>query len=157
MTDRLIRWARVIFANRFWRNLNPYRPNPDSDATVELLGSDVMKVKLTRNVTWKAGQHAYLMMPTISWNVWEAHPFTMANVPSESTRSQNELLFIIKARDGFTKRLFTHVRGSKTGSQVSVECAIDGPYGRPPLLAGFSSVVLISGKSDCPSQATQMN
>lgn len=146
MTDRLVRWTRVIYANRFWRNFNPYRRNPDSIATVELLSTNVMQVRLTRRMMWKAGQHAYLIMPTISNHVWEAHPFTIANVPTEDSRREKELVFIVKARDGFTKRLLRHAKSASTGEEGIVECAVDGPYGCPPSLATFSSAILIAGK-----------
>ncbi|KZO98048.1 hypothetical protein CALVIDRAFT_535651 [Calocera viscosa TUFC12733] len=144
--DRVARWLRVFFLNRFWLNFNPFRSNPSSTATVEVLSPDTMQVSLRRSMTWKAGQHAYLIMPTISYFVWEAHPFTIASVPYTDGRKENDLVFVVRARDGFTKRLLAHMQ--REGKRKSiVECAVEGPYGYPPSLAHFSTAVLISGGS----------
>jgi len=144
--DRVARWLRVFLLNRFWLNFNPFWRNPSSTATVEVLSSDTMQISLHRTMTWKAGQHAYLIMPTISYLVWEAHPFTISSVPNTDGRRENDLVFIVRARDGFTKRLLSHIQ--KEGKRKStVECAVEGPYGCPPSLGHFSTAVLIAGGS----------
>ncbi|KZT62870.1 hypothetical protein CALCODRAFT_445365 [Calocera cornea HHB12733] len=144
--DRTARWLRVFFLNRFWLNFNPFWSNPSSTATVEILSPDTMKITLHRSMSWKAGQHAYLIMPTISYMVWEAHPFTIASVPHTDGRKENDLVFVVRARDGFTKRLLAHTQ--RDGKRTStVECAVEGPYGYPPSLAHFSAAVLVSGGS----------
>ncbi|EJU06278.1 hypothetical protein DACRYDRAFT_60933 [Dacryopinax primogenitus] len=144
--DRLGRCLRVGILNRLWLNFNPFWRNPASTATVELLSADTMRISMRRHMRWKPGQYAYLIMPTISFLVWESHPFTIASVSDTNGRQENELTFIVRARDGFTKRLLAHAqRGRKR--QLAVECAMEGPYGCPPSLAHFSTAVLISGGS----------
>lgn len=70
----------------------------------------------------------------------EAHPFTIAAVDQNS--SSCELRFFIRVREGLTKRLLGSAEG---GAKVKV--LLDGPYGNPPLIVGYDSVVLIAGGS----------
>jgi len=97
-------------------------------------------------MNWAPGQHAFIILPTISTLPFEAHPFTIASISSSdeeaSADDEHELTFIIRARDGFTKRLRADALGEVP---VPIKAFIDGPYGCPPSLAHYSTCVLISG------------
>ncbi|ETW78229.1 NADPH oxidase [Heterobasidion irregulare TC 32-1] len=101
-------------------------------------------------------------MPGVSLLLFESHPFTIANadVPrmdtagavaegppekgsakSEDARGK-ELVFVVRARQGLTKRLMDV---AQKGGPVKV--FVDGPYGVPPSLKGFDTVVFIAGGS----------
>jgi ferric-chelate reductase len=132
--DRLARAVRTLYANR--------RAPP---ASLELLSPDTVRLTLARGVRWRAGQHAYVLLPGTAGVPSEAHPFTIAGAPDalDGTRSRGErsVSFIIRARGGATRRLLER---AKAGER-SVPALIDGPYGAPPDLSSFSTVILVAG------------
>lgn len=86
---------------------------------------------------------SFLMMPTLGGGGFrlEAHPFTMVTTPDRAT---HQVTFLLKARDGFTKRLLQHALASDESTTSLVTC-IDGPYGAPRSLAHHDSILLIAG------------
>ncbi len=92
-------------------------PKPE----IEVLSPDVVRVTIPSRLTWKAGQHAYLRTAT------QSHPFTLAS-PTEAT-------FLIRGHRGFTARLLTS----------TPRIALDGPYGSPPDLNAYATVLLVTG------------
>lgn len=109
---------------------------------------------------WAPGQFAFITMPTVSKFAFESHPFTIANadVPAVEDRSTSgekrdsvdssssnaldghrELVFFIKKQEGFTHHLDEL---AKVGGQLTV--LFDGPYGHPPRLAYYDTVVFIA-------------
>ena len=141
--DRALRAARLVYNNRvFSKTQSDY-----STATVELLSEDTVRLTLRRRFHWKAGQHAYVILPSISNLPTEAHPFTIANIPGalDGTPGPKDkyVTFLIRGRNGFTGRLRDHAAKDQPGS---VTALIDGPYGCPPDLRGYSTCVLVAGK-----------
>ncbi|KAL5487797.1 FRP1_3 [Sanghuangporus weigelae] len=145
--DRVLRLGRLIWNNRIWT-----RSSSDAHrASVELLTSDTVKLTLRRRMNWTAGQHAYVILPSVSKLPTEAHPFTIASIPhsisvnGSDESPEKEVVFLIRAQSGFTERLREHA--SIKGIPSSVPAYIDGPYGNPPDLRSFSTCVLIAGGS----------
>ncbi|TFY81287.1 hypothetical protein EWM64_g2726 [Hericium alpestre] len=148
-TDRLIRWVRVLVFNYSYFGLKSGLGT--FDATAE-------------HMHWSPGQHAYLTMPGVSAHPFEHHPFTIANADisregakpeatekTDGEKARNvevapsngkEITFVVHARKGFTKRLH-----DIAASKGPLKVFLDGPYGIPPHLRGFDSVVLITGGS----------
>ena len=141
--DRFLRFSRVIWYNRVWRGV---KNNVESNATVELLTPDTVRLTLRRKMSWKAGQHAYVVLPSVSNLPTEAHPFTIANIPQSldgtEPKGERDVVFLIRGRTGFTKLLQEH---AVTEPTEPVAAYIDGPYGSPPDLTVFSTCVLIAG------------
>ncbi|KAI0049652.1 hypothetical protein FA95DRAFT_1488950 [Auriscalpium vulgare] len=142
--DRVLRSFRFIWNNRLWKGISHDR----STAVVELLPGDTLRLTFRRDFRWTAGQHAYVTLPTISTFPTEAHPFTIAtiadSVKGEERVDGKDVVFLIRARNGFTRRLRDYAAENGTSS---VPALVDGPYGCPPSLASFSTCVLISGGS----------
>jgi ferric-chelate reductase len=91
----------------------------------------------------------FLNLPKISAFPFESHPFTISTVAG--SKGEKELVFLIKARQGFTGRLRDAARDA-SGSRKTVNVILDGPYGSPPDLSPFSTVVLMAGQCLlCPS------
>ena len=143
--DRSIRLARLVRNNTPWSA----KRKDYAHANVELLTSDTVRLTLRRKMHWQAGQHAYVILPSVSNLPTEAHPFTIANIPYGLDGSEGpvekEVTFIIRGRSGFTKRLREHA--SRKDTPGNVLAFIDGPYGCPPDLRTFSTCVLIAGGS----------
>ncbi|KAI5119903.1 hypothetical protein M0805_003707 [Coniferiporia weirii] len=143
--DRFLRLGRVIWNNRVWSR----KSHEQHHASIELLTHDTIRLTLRRKIHWAAGQHAYVVLPSISNVPTEAHPFTIASIPHalDGTEGgqEKDVVFIIRGRGGFTKRLRDHA--SKKGANLSVPAYLDGPYGCPPDLKRFSTCILIAGGS----------
>jgi ferric-chelate reductase len=104
-----------------------------------------------------------MTVPTVAF--WQAHPFTIASVDRPCLNSttvtspvdekasisdgsgddEKNLVFLIKVRDGFTKKLFDRV-DSTLAKEQSLPVVLDGPYSSPPLLFGYETVLLIAGR-----------
>ncbi|TBU43175.1 ferric reductase NAD binding domain-containing protein [Dichomitus squalens] len=161
--DRFIRVARVVYYNHLYFGFSS--KSDRLDASVELLSPHFVRLHISRppHFNWTPGQTAFLVMPTVSGNPLEAHPFTIASVDShyqlttaekpdlEKKASSDavdiapywkELVFLINVREGFTKRLAAI---AQKGEKVKV--LIDGPYGFSPNLDNDDTVVLVAGGS----------
>ena len=160
--DRLLRLCRVVLFNHSYFGLKSGLGTFDATAEVAARGFVRLRVQRPSYLHWSAGQCALLTMPGVSLLPFESHPFTIANVDvprSETARAGavaegasekgsaksedaggKELVFVIRARRGFTKRLMDV---AQKGGPVKV--FVDGPYGVPPSLRGFDTVVFIAG------------
>ena len=141
--DRLIRSARYVY-----RNYHPGR------ATLTAMEGDVtrVRVRVKQLSHWTPGSHIFLSIPRLG--IGQSHPATIASIPSTHN---NDLIFILKAHKGFTKRIMTSANSSLisletlTTEQVPSKqfvAMIDGPYGGShPDFAAFQTVLLISGST----------
>ena len=139
--DRALRLGRVLFCNL------PFLHSHTSPSTVEILSEDALRLTVRRrHITWRPGQSMFLFLPDISTLPFETHPFTISTVTSSFENGKNkgekELVFLIKARGGLTGRL-RDVAKDMSGKGVNV--VLDGPYGSPPDLSPFSTVILVAG------------
>lgn len=122
-------WA----AERCWRVLIVMYRNfgkGGSKTLVEALPGNACRVTIEMARPWrfKPGQHAYIYMPSIG--LWTSHPFTVAwSEETEELRGEKLALnrqdilamqrtsmsFVIRARTGFTKKLFKKAEASVDG------------------------------------------
>ncbi|KAJ8523513.1 hypothetical protein ONZ45_g36 [Pleurotus djamor] len=138
-SDRVLRLLRIVWNN--WRRTD----STSSTANVQLLAEDTIRLTVRMRTKWTPGQHAYIIMPTISKLPTEAHPFTIASIPMTTQGSNdNEAVFLIRGRGGFTRRLKKH---AMEASSEPVPVYVDGPYGCPPNLHEYSTCILIAGGS----------
>ncbi|KAG8825926.1 hypothetical protein FRC19_010185 [Serendipita sp. 401] len=144
MLDRVVRGIRLLFINRG-------KPQPRR-AIVEHVSEDCIRLVLpNRHMTWKAGQHVFLTLPGVSILPFESHPMTIANIPErdeQGARKPTDLVFYIRAMDGFTRRLQQY--GSRHHGELVIALA-DGPYGKPPPVNTFTTVILVAGGSGIAS------
>ncbi|KAI0796559.1 ferric reductase NAD binding domain-containing protein [Abortiporus biennis] len=142
--DRVLRFTRLLWNNR----MRFSGQHSGSVATVDLLSEDTVRLTLRRRMNWRPGQHAYVILPSVSELPTEAHPFTIASIPQALDGTcgpdEKDVVFLIRGRSGFTGRL--RDQAAANGNHT-VPAFIDGPYGCPPNLTGFSTCVLIAGGS----------
>ncbi|GJJ08729.1 hypothetical protein Clacol_002948 [Clathrus columnatus] len=138
--DRFLRVVRTVWNNR---GLSP------TQIKGEIVSPNMIRLSIHQWMTWKAGQAVYITIPKISMMPFEAHPFTMANIPTAEKNKPNELVFLIKVKNGFTKRLYHSIlEAQDKNEEFRFNAFIDGPYGSPPPdLDTFSDVVIITGGS----------
>ncbi|PPQ88881.1 hypothetical protein CVT25_009116 [Psilocybe cyanescens] len=137
--DRSLRLGRTVWNTRLWNRTQ------SGDALVELLSEDTVRLTIRCKMSWTPGQHAYVILPTISNMPFEAHPFTIASIPDDGASNDgSDVVFLIRGRGGFTQRLRAH---ATKDHGCRVPALLDGPYGIPPDLRRFSTCVLIAGGS----------
>ncbi|KIR56701.1 ferric-chelate reductase [Cryptococcus gattii Ru294] len=93
-------------ANSIPPNLPIYMPTtiPIGHAQAQLLPSRTVRltIRVARPFHWAPGQSVLLYLPELSW--FQSHPFTILN------NDPNEIMLLVKARKGLTRRLFNYVR-----------------------------------------------
>lgn len=91
--------------------------------------------------SWKAGQHVLLWCPALG--PLESHPFTIANIPEGNhEKGFDKVQLIIRARSGFTRKLFRRASSSDT-----LTAFLTGPFGILPTWNTFETLVLISAST----------
>jgi hypothetical protein len=140
--ERTIRFVRLVLGNV---------GNGGSQADVEVLPGDALRVtvRMARPWAFRPGQHAYLYMPSVG--LWTNHPFSVAwseeedDVSASSSitdekglpmnrqdileQSKTSMSFIIRRRTGFTDKLFKKADLSAAG-RFSTSAFLEGPYGK---------------------------
>lgn len=148
--DRFIRLIRVVVFK-----LSPHlssASDPSVTARADLLAPDLVRLRVPRppGFSWSPGQLSYIIMPGVSRLPFEAHPFSIASVHDGAMDGGNgekggehwkEVVFLINAQSGFTKRL---AHAAQSG-EAKVNVLLDGPYGCSPDLDGSDTVVLVAG------------
>lgn len=143
---------------------------PTGFAQAQLLPSRTIRltIKLPRPFQWAPGQSCLLYLPQLS--KFQSHPFTIVN------NNEPEIILLVKARKGLTRRLFNYVRSKSlasigiqstkgerlslasmrgTGQEgmqvppVNLRALVDGPFGSANRVRWheYSTVVIICGGS----------
>ena len=140
--DRFISFVSLVAVN--FGYLNPWGSSQnfkkELDAVVEVLSPHYVRVSLRRSkhFHWRPGQNVYLSFPSISKFPFESHPFTISTIDDDSDSST--LMFILRVQRGFTQKLL-----KEASSDTTYRVFLNGPYGSPPLLIGYQTVILIAG------------
>ena len=142
--DRLIRTARYAYNNcRLARA-----------SMTALDGATKIRISSKQVKKWTPGSHVFVSIPRYGFG--QSHPATIASIPSSHG---NDIVLILKAHGGFTKRIMTSADPSATSiteapkqeivpSQDQRIALLDGPYGGShPDFAAFDTVLLISGST----------
>jgi NAD(P)H-flavin reductase len=149
--ERSIRVLRLAY-----RNLG----SGSSKACVEALPGNAVRVTLDLVRPWKfkPGQHAYLYMPSVG--LWTSHPFSVAwseeaeNLDEKRgiPKDRHEILalrktrisFVIRARTGFTNKLFVKAEQAPNGT-LYTKCFAEGPYGGIHSMESYGTALLFAG------------
>lgn len=142
--SRILGAARLVYLNSVTLFTKP--ATTDHLALVELLDAEVMRITVPTPMKWKAGQHAYLTMPSI--NKFQQHPFTVATASGDAVffvRTQRGelslLVCMVVDAAGFTRRLRDRLIGTKSRTR----CLIEGPYGNVHSMHHYDTVLLVVG------------
>ncbi|KAK3302784.1 uncharacterized protein B0T15DRAFT_315054 [Chaetomium strumarium] len=93
---------------------------------------------------WRPGQHLYLWAPRIG--LAEAHPYTIACAHQlPDTCICNSIQLVVRKHNGFSRRL--HDFAAKGGKTEQLTVFVSGPYGLPPRLDIYETIVLISAST----------
>ncbi|CAK7224397.1 ferric-chelate reductase Frp1 [Sporothrix curviconia] len=91
--------------------------------------------------TWKAGSHVLLGIPR--FGVAQSHPATILSTP---TSHGGDLVFLLRAHGGFTRKLFQAAVANKDSRSTDLVAFVDGPYGGSHSdFAAFDTALLVAG------------
>lgn len=111
-------------------------------AQLELVGTDLIKMKVPRPRNWqsKPSQYVfvYFLHPLICW---QSHPFTFIDLG-------DELFLVIRAKRGATDIIRKEL--VRKGGHASVKVLIEGPYGSSSPLQRFEKSLFLCGGSGLP-------
>ena len=120
-------------------------------ATIEVLPSGAVCIRISSKSTWYPGQHIFVRLLTWDLHSLTSHPFTICSLPL-SARSPigkggddtNEMVLFVQPRGGMTGRLASLAQ-QRPGRKLRV--MLDGPYGglKHKNLATFDRALLIAG------------
>ena len=116
-------------------------------ATLTLLPSGVVEVRVPANFGWKPGQHMFIRFLALGLNGLSIHPFSICSLPRRSNDEISSLdFYITPTASGFTARLASL---AESKSQAAVPLLLDGPYGGigTGSLAKFDKALIIAGGS----------
>ncbi|KAM3070226.1 hypothetical protein ACMFMG_010063 [Clarireedia jacksonii] len=126
---------------------------------VEALPGNAVRVTVDMARPWrfKPGQHAYLYMPSIG--LFQSHPFSVAwseeaedlteeklamNRQDILAMQKTNMSFVIRARTGFTEKLYRKAEASPDG-KFFTKCFAEGPYGGMHMMHSYGTVMLFAG------------
>lgn len=104
---------------------------------------------------------SYLVVPSVAGFPLEAHPFTIVNAPGDRgvNPDDGEVTFLLRVRDGFTKRLFMAAEAHRSLDEKQIGNAqtvqrlpvyVEGPYGASKTSSHHDAVSLIAGRYCSP-------
>lgn len=168
--ERLIRLSSLIYRNASRAGTN---------ADVEVLPGDAMRITLhlTRPWVFKPGQYLFLTIPSVG--LWTSHPFSIAwsdappqHLPSsrdlekgprtsQTTAQTTDTLalpqtsvsLIIRRRAGFTEHLYRKAF-ENPNHHISLPALTEGPYGTTHPLHSYGTVILFAGGVGITHQVT---
>lgn len=122
--------------------LSGFEPGrPGYSVQLEPLPGDMVRLMIKDvDFSWRSGQHAYISIPRLK--PLELHPFTIANALKDDRR----LKMVVKAHSGFSKTLLSVAEKYRLESRP-YQAFISGPWGNPPDLLHYDTVVLVACSS----------
>lgn len=143
-------------------NQPAWRPCPPPGfALAQLLpGKNIrLTIRTPSIVHWRTGQYTSLTVPSV--NPLQAHPFTIANADERQLRPVDypigsEIVLLIGARQGFTKKLWDHIvdkrkmfgpSATSSSGGVLIRAQVSKPLGTAgrARLDDFDTVLIICG------------
>lgn len=111
-------------------------------AAMRVFNRDIISVKLTLPVRWKAypGQYVYLYVDR--WNPLNGHPFSVIG-----TAPDGGVELACKKRNGMTKRLARKLinHGCNEHTPMTMSVVIEGPYGAEVPVHRYDQAIIVAG------------
>ena len=137
-------------------------PNPGFARAQLLPGRTVrLTIHTPRAVRWLPGQHVFLTVPSVGR--FEAHPYTIASIDERAygilplgghamlPSSGSELVLVVRAQQGFSRRLWEHVAAERARQDVQrgieLRALVSWPLGSAGRVdwANHDSLVVVCG------------
>lgn len=135
--DYLIRWSKMISSGGILKgqckvifDTKTFRPHS-------------IKIVVNHSGWWKPFPGCYCWIRILKYDMfWEAHPFTV--ISATSANNYNQLVFIIRVKDGLTKRLANYI-SKFPGGECNINLIVEGPYGNNIPFKQYDQSILVAG------------
>lgn len=107
-------------------------PQPNERTDQGKSGMETFRLTMNTPLRWMPGQHVFVRFPEL--NPFEAHPFTIASLPSRSLRETSTATLVVRVHDGITRKIFNRVEKAESEEK--------------PLSSGSGSSTLASSPKD---------
>ena len=135
--DYLVRWAKMISSGGILKG------QCKVIFDTKTLKPHSIKIVVNHSGWWKPYPGCYCWIRILKYDIfWEAHPFTV--ISATSANNYNQLVFIIRVKDGLTKRLADHV-SKFPGGECNLNLIVEGPYGNNIPFKQYDKSVLVAG------------
>ncbi|KAH3662428.1 hypothetical protein OGAPHI_005680 [Ogataea philodendri] len=137
-------YASMLFwaLDRVWRIGKMYRFGlPKAHFKLHF---ETIVVTIPKPANWKPYPgcfvYLYIIAPSVSWKVWESHPFTIYSVG-------DEIRIYIKRKDGMTQKLYDFLT---VAGESELTVSVEGPYGHAGELDSYDNILLLAGGNGVP-------
>lgn len=135
--EYLIRWCKLISSGGILKG--------QFKIIFDTKTKDVHSIKIVVNHSgwWKPFPGCYCWMTILKYDMfWQSHPFTV--ISATSANNYNQLVFIIRVKNGLTKRLAKYISKFPNG-ECKLNLLIEGPYGNNVPFKQYDHSVLVAG------------
>lgn len=106
---------------------------------------EVHSIKIVTNHSgwWRPYPSCYCWITILRYDLfWESHPFTVVSATAES--NYNQLVFVIRVKNGLTKRLANYISKFPNG-ECDINLLVEGPYGNNIPFKQYEQSILVAG------------
>lgn len=112
---------------------------------LDFITDDTFTVRFTKPDNWHTFPGCYVFIHFLDIKLfWQSHPFTII----DSMAKEGEVCVFIKTKDGITAKLKEMIIAS--GGSLSMNIAVEGPYGTELPLSRYSSLLFITSGNGVP-------
>jgi len=146
--DYFIAAGAIYLLSLFTAQIRTYFIHGVHSATLDLLPSGLLRVKIPTIIFWHPGQHVFVRFFTLGLHSLTAHPFTISSVAYDPERvgKASEIVFYIKPKRGVTGRL---AKIAEKSPSCTRKVLLEGPYGglSETRIGQFDRILVIAGGS----------
>lgn len=146
--DYFIAAGAIYLLSLFTAQIRTFFIHGVHSATLDLLPSGLLRVKIPTIISWYPGQHVFVRFFTLGLHSLTTHPFTIGSIAydPETMGKASEIVFYIKPKRGVTGRL---ARIAEKSPSCTRKVLLEGPYGglSETRLGQFDRVLVIAGGS----------
>ena len=109
----------------------------------ERMVPESIRIVINHSGWWKPYPGCYCWVKVLRPDMfWESHPFTV--VSATNAKNYNQLVFVIRVKNGITKRLARYISKQSNG-ECSLNLLVEGPYGNNIPFKQYDKSILIAG------------
>lgn len=102
-----------------------------------------IRIVINHSGWWRPYPGCYCWFRVLKHDMfWESHPFTV--VSATHARNYNQLVFVIRVKNGLTKRLAEYI-STQPNSKCSINLLVEGPYGNSVPFKQYNQSLLVAG------------
>lgn len=136
-----VEFEKVVISNEAY--VKSEKVSSQSKVSVYSYKPHSIRLEVNHSGWWKAFPGAFAWIRVLKLDMfWESHPFTI--LPAVADENYNQLVFVIKIKDGLTKRLAEYI-SNQPNCEAIIPVMIEGPYGSSTPFKGYDNSLFVAG------------